>query len=108
MEDEKILTLKDRDEYDLFNDKSFKDLYDNLPEEEKVTYKKQGEYMYNRDYSKIDNDLQSRMIESAAYIAEGMKSGLRPSQLDESEREVMRSIYGPKWFEKYFFTSETD
>jgi hypothetical protein len=48
------------------------------------------------------------MIEAAAYIVEGMKSGLRPSQLDESEREVMRSIYGAKWYEKYYFTSETD
>lgn len=105
---EKILNLEERDEYNLFTDKSLKALYDELPDEEKATYKKQGEYMYNKDYANMNNDLQSRLIESAAYIVEGMKSGLRPSQLDESEREVMRTIYGPKWYEKYFFNSETD
>lgn len=105
---EKILDLEQRDSYNLFTDKSIQALYNELPDEEKVTYKKQGEYMYNKDYEGANNDLQSRMIEAAAYIVEGMKSGLRPSQLEESEREVMRSIYGPKWYEKYYFTAETD
>jgi hypothetical protein len=108
MNDEKILDLEARDAYNLFTDKSFQALYDKLPEEEKALYKKQGEYMYNKDYASIDKDLQSRLVESAAYIAEGMKSGLRPSQLEENEREVMRTIYGAKWYEKYFFTAETD
>ena len=105
---EKILDLEQRDSYSLFTDKSLQALYNELPNEEKVTYKEQGEYMYDKDYEATNNDLQSRMIEAAAYIVEGMKSGLRPSQLDESEREVMRSIYGAKWYEKYYFTAETD
>ena len=64
--------------------------------------------MYSKDYENMNNDLQSRLIESAAYINEGMKSGLRPSQLDDSEREVMRSLFGKCWYEKYFFSSEED
>jgi hypothetical protein len=105
---ENILDLEHRDSYSLFTDKSLQTLYNELPDEEKVTYKKQGAYMYDKDYETTNNDLQSRMIEAAAYIVEGMKSGLRPSQLEENEREVMRSIYGAKWYENYYFTSETD
>lgn len=107
-EEDKILNLEARDKYDLFSDTTFKAIYDEFPEEEKKTFKAQGEYMYDKDYATINTDLQGRLIEAAAYINEGMKSGLRPSQLDDSEREVMRSLYGTVWYEKYDFKSEAD
>ena len=104
----KPMNIDERDQYSLFNDAHLRSLHDELPEQERTEYKKQGEYMYEKDYENIDVDLHSRLIESAAYINEGMKSGLRPSQLDDSEREVMRSIFGKCWYEKYFFSSEED
>jgi hypothetical protein len=108
-EDEKKgMNIEERDEYSLFTDSHLRSLHDELPEQERKEYKKQGEYMYEKDYENINVDLHSRLVESAAYINEGMKSGLRPSQLDDSEREVMRNIFGKCWYEKYFFTSETD
>ena len=100
--------IEHRDTYSLFTDPRLKALHDELPEHERNDYKRQGEYMYEKDYENTNNDLNSRLIESAAYINEGMKSGLRPSQLDDTEREVMRSIFGKCWYEKYFFTSEED
>ena len=84
--------------YSLFTDKHLKSLHDELLEQEHNEYKQQGEYMYENDYETVDVDLHSRLVESAAYINEGMKSGLRPSQLEESEREAMRSIFGNCWY----------
>jgi hypothetical protein len=107
-EETKLMNIEERDAYSLFNDKHLQALHDELPEKERKEYKQQGEYMYDKDYEHIDVDLHSRLVESAAYINEGMKSGLRPSQLEESEVEVMRSIFGKCWYEKYFFSSETD
>ena len=107
-EEKKPMNIEQRDAYNLFTDAHLKALHDELPEKERKEYKQQGEYMYDKDYEHIDIDLHSRLVESAAYINEGMKSGLRPSQLDDSEREVMRSIFGKCWYEKYFFTCETD
>jgi hypothetical protein len=107
-DDKNKMNIEQRDGYSLFTDPRLKALHDELPEQERKEYRQQGEYMYSKDYENTNIDLQSRLIESAAYINEGMKSGLRPSQLDESEREVMRSIFGKCWYEKYFFSSEED
>lgn len=106
--EKKAMNIEERDDYSLFTDKHLKALHDELPERERNEYRKQGEYMYDKDYENINLDLNSRLVESAAYINEGMKSGLRPSQLDESEREVMRTLFGKCWYEKYFFNAETD
>jgi hypothetical protein len=108
MTDRKILSLEERDSYSLFTDPNLKALYDQLPEEEKNEYKRSGEYMYSKDYENTNNDLESRLLEAAAYINEGMKSGLRPSQLDEDEVKVMREIFGSEWYKKYYFDSEQD
>lgn len=108
MTDKKVLSMKERDTYDLFSDPNLQAMYENLPEEDKRQYKIQGEYMYNKDYENANNDLESRLIESAAYINEGMKSGLRPSQLDKDEVHVMREIFGKEWYKKYNFQSEED
>ena len=84
-----------------------KEMFQNLPEEDQVAYKKSGEYMYSYDYENAGNP-ETKMNESAAYIIEGIKSGLRPSDLDESELAVMKSVYGEKWYVKYGYSSEKD
>lgn len=106
--DDRKMTIEERDNYSLFTDPNMKALYDKLSEEEKQDYKKKGEYMYSKDYENINNDLESRLVEAAAYINEGMKSGLRPSQLDRDEVNVMREMFGKEWYKKYHFESEQD
>lgn len=93
--------------YSLFTDPKIKQVWDGLPPEEQQKYKKQGEHMYNRDYEAMGNP-EDKLNEAAAYISEGLKSGLRPSMLDASELEVMRTILGEKWFVKFNFDSEKD
>ena len=94
-------------EYSLFTDKKFKDLFDSLSPEEKAKYKQEGEYMYAKDYASAGSD-RDRILESAAYIVEGLKSGLRPSQLSDDEKEIMVNIYGRLWYEKYGYSSDCD
>jgi hypothetical protein len=91
----------------IFEDKNFKTAFNALPDDQKEMYKKQGEYMYSKNYEQLGSE-EGKMMEAAAYIAEGLKSGLTPSFLSESEREVMRSVYGTEWFKKYNYKSESD
>lgn len=64
--------------------------------------------MYEKDYVNIGNgNLDDKLIESVAYISEGLKSGLQPNQLDNNELEIMRNVYGKLWYEKFGFVSET-
>ena len=91
----------------LFNDTKLKSMFENLTEKEKQDYKRCGEHMYNKDYESLGTE-DPKLVDAAAYIAEGLKSGLRPSQLDKNEIEVMRSIYGEQWFTRYNYTSESD
>jgi endo-alpha-1,4-polygalactosaminidase (GH114 family) len=97
--------------YDLFKDNALKTAFNSLPKEEQDKYKRQGENMYSIDYDSLGvqgTDSRQKIIEDAAYIGEGLKSGLRPSQLDKDEIEVMQKIFGKRWFEKYGYKSEED
>lgn len=94
-------------QYSLFDDKNLQKMFDNLPPEEKATYKRQGEHMYSKDYE-VAGSAADRFTESAAYVCEGLKSGLLPSQLSSDEREIMISVYGRFWYEKFGYTSEND
>jgi len=91
--------------YNLFEDEKIKSVFNSLPKEEQENYKKQGEYMYQKDYENAGNP-EDKILESVAYISEGLKSGLLPSQLDESELELMRSTFGHTWYEKFGYSSE--
>ena len=86
-------------------------MFNSLPKEEQESYKRQGEKLYSMDYDSAGIagvDTKQKLIEDAAYIAEGLKSGLLPRQLDKEEVETMRKAFGKKWYEKYGYTSEND
>jgi hypothetical protein len=91
----------------LFEDNKLKEMFNSLSDKEKAEYKRSGEHMYNKNYEALGSE-DAKLVDAAAYISEGLKSGLRPSQLDESELAVMRSIYGEKWFTRFNYESESD
>ena len=91
----------------LFEEKQFKTMFAALSDKEKEEYKRAGEHMYNKNYDSLGTE-DTKIIDAAAYISEGLKSGLRPSQLDASEIGVMRSIYGDEWYTRFNYTAETD
>jgi hypothetical protein len=97
--------------YNMFEDRKLLNAFKNLPKEDQDQYKKQGQHMYSKDYESIDinnNPQENKVMESTAYISEGLKSGLLPSQLDENEREIMRNVFGKLWYEKFGYDSENE
>jgi hypothetical protein len=82
-----------------------------LTPEQREHYKKLGESMYgdlNFEDSKILNDYDAPIEESLAYITEGLKAGLHPSDLSFDELSVLKDIYKEHnvWLEKYGYTEK--
>ena len=80
-----------------------------MDKEQLEKYKKMGEYMYgsiNFEDSKIINSVEPPLSESVAYIEQGIRSGLLPSDLTEDEIVVLDNAYGEKWYENYGFTKD--
>ena len=44
--------------------------------------------------------------EAVAYVEEGIKSGISPSDLDENEVILLTNTYGDKWYLRYGFKEE--
>ena len=96
---------------DLFNNPMVNNAIKSLSKEELEKYKKVGEQMYSNmnnftDSKNIRNNLTSSMEEAVAYVEEGLKSGLLPSDLTEDEVILLVETYGEKWYEKYGYTKE--
>ena len=94
---------------DLFNNAMVNNALKALTPEQLNDYKKLGEDMYgnvNFEDSKIINSMPGPMAESVAYIEEGLRSGLLPSDLDENEVALLTSAFGEKWYLRYDFTED--
>lgn len=76
--------------------------FDSLPPAEKDAYRKAGEYMYEKDYSKIDSSVDN----AVQYIRKAFDAGMMPSQLTDDELVFLRGLYGPEWFKQFGFPSE--
>ena len=70
-------------------------------------YAKLGESLYKDvDYETstiIDktNIVPPFMKNAVQYIEESLKSGLHPCMMTNEEKELMKNIYGMKWYENY-------
>ena len=102
-----LLSIAERDNYDLFKDEGIRAIVDAIPEEQRRAGKRHGEYIYSTDYDK-KTGASEKCIDDLTFICEGMKSGLRPSQLDVEEIELIRRVKGARWFEAYGYSSESD
>ena len=81
-----------------------------LSPEDQAEYKKMGEHMYsdlsqftgkpNQESGPVDTN-NDMFKESAAYIESGIKSGLAVSDLEDNEIEVLKAVYGEKWYLRY-------
>jgi len=86
-----------------------KNALNSLTPEQARNYKKIGEQIF-RSVDFQDSEILDNLIppvdDAAAYIAEGLKSGLHPSALDADEISVMIEVYGKEWYEKWGWTKE--
>jgi hypothetical protein len=91
---------------DLFNNPMVNNALKALSPEQLKDYKRMGEYMYgNIDFvdNKVINGLDKSLDESAFYIAEGLKAGLTPTELDENEVQILTTVYGEEWYKRFGF-----
>ena len=107
MSENKILSIEQRDSYDLFKDPGISSIVAKIPPDQRKIGEKKGEYIYSQDYEKMSGE-SKRYIDILTFIHEGMKSGLRPSQLEAEEIVLMRDSHGDKWYEQYGYTTEQD
>ena len=103
----KILSLEERDSYDLFKDTGISSIVSKMPASQRKIGEKKGEYLYSTDYEKITGE-SKKYIDALTFIHEGMKSGLRPSQLEVDEVALMRESRGNAWYEAYGYATEQD
>ena len=92
---------------DLFNNPMVNEAKSSMTPEQLEDYQRMGEEMYNTiefETSKLLNPEKSSNIEleSVAYVVEGLKSGLLPSELDEDEVALLVNHYGEDWMDKVY------
>lgn len=95
----------------IFDDPYIKKAYEALPEEEKQKYKAQGKHFFqnvNFDNTSTGDIFEGidPLAESAASIVMSIKSGLHPSDLDDNEREILKSTLGSTWYLQFGYTEE--
>ena len=86
----------------LFNNPAVNNAIKSLTPQQLKEYQAFGEHMFKTDFVGENGDC-TPLTEAAAYIVEGLKSGLNPSELDEDERRVMMEVYGDEWETKSWF-----
>ena len=94
---------------DLFSNPMVNNALKAMNSEQLENYKKIGEHLYgniNFEDSKILNNMLIPTEEAVAYVEEGIKSGISPSDLDENEVILLTNTYGDKWYLRYGFKEE--
>jgi hypothetical protein len=94
---------------DLFSNPMVNNALKSMTSEQLEKYKKIGEHLYgniNFEDSKILNNMLIPTEEAVAYVEEGIKSGISPSDLDENEVILLTNTYGDKWYLRYGFKEE--
>jgi hypothetical protein len=92
-------------EYDLFNNPFVDAAKRAMKQEDIDNYKKMGEKFYAG--WNFENGGPEQMLDVAlAEICEAIKSGLHPSDLDDNEREILKTKMGKEWYTHFGYTEE--
>jgi hypothetical protein len=93
------------------NSESFNDLWNNpmiraareqMTPEQIAQYERIGREMYGTlDFENINESKASEDDESLRYIEAALRSGLKPCDLEEVEKDFMKSVYGDNWYDRY-------
>ena len=92
----------------LFNNPMVDRALKSMSSEQVENFRKIGNSMYgNVDHvNNALSHLPGPIAESAAYIDSGLKSGLSPSELTETEVHVLVEAYGEEWYKRYDYTKD--
>ena len=95
--------------YDLFDNPMTRAALKSMTPEQIKTYQDIGQKMYGNidfDKSEVLSNLPPPMAEALAYVKEGIKAGLHPTDLDEDEVNLLKEVYGEEWYTKFGYTAE--
>ena len=93
--------------HDLFDNPMVRSAMNSMSVEELEKYKALGESMYGDvdfEQSEVLSSLPPPMAEALAYIVEGLKSGLHPTDLDDDEKALLEESYGKEWYKRFHYT----
>lgn len=92
---------------DLFEGVLAKSAISALSPEDKEKYRIIGQELYGKvDFanSKILNNNPDPIKEAISYIESQLKSGIHPSMLEDTEKDIMFNFAGPNWYESWGYT----
>lgn len=105
MEEKKEEINNTNGEYDLFNNPFVEAAKRSLSQEDIDNYKKLGEKFYS-GWS-FENGGPEHILDVAlAEIVEAIKSGLHPSDLDDNEKEILKTKMGDEWYLNFGFEEQ--
>ena len=99
----------------LFGEKRLREIAASLSDEDKKRYAQIGEEMYNSiNFEDINSqgslaaqNSDQIELENASEIKVMLRSGMHPSFLSRQEKDIMKNVFGNKWYEEFGFL-ETD
>ena len=96
---------KDYEEINLFNNPQIMAIKNSLPKEYVESLRLKGESMY-KDID-FDNETLNHTIQNSLLdITEALKSGLHPSMLEPSEKQILIEELGTEWYKKFGYTEK--
>jgi hypothetical protein len=92
-----------------FDNNMIKQALQDMSPEDLDRYQKMGGNLYKTiDFAKnqVLNNVNPPMEEKLSYIDTGLKSGLSPLDLQETEIELLIETYGDDWYKKYGYSEK--
>lgn len=95
---------------DLFENQMVRNARNSMSSEVLAEYRKIGEDFYKNMEINENQELIVKQPdpkeEAVAQLSELIKAGLHPSYMNEIEHELLKDVYGEKWFEKFGYHPE--
>ena len=96
---------KHNTEMNLFNDPQILSIKNSLPPEYLEELRRRGESMY-KDIDFENETINHVIQDSINNIKEAIKSGLHPSLLEPSEKELLFEELGKEWYKEFGYVEQ--
>jgi hypothetical protein len=85
----------------LFDNPTFQEMKNSLPQEEQEKYEKYGKYMYEEMDQFTETGDMKAAIDTVSQIKLMLDSGMHPSYLEKEEKEFLKNYLGEDWYKKF-------
>lgn len=93
---------KKKDKKDpLFDNPTFVEMKNSLPEEEQKKYEQYGNYMYSNIDAFDEKGDMNAAVDTVSQIKIMLRSGMHPSFLTKEEKEFLTNYLGKEWHKEF-------